>query len=193
MRFSLGFAAVLLLSATASRAGGFDLGTVELSGTGSIATSTYDGGTSSSDATSTIFTMSPAVGVYLAPFINVGPLVNWELTSTTYKPSNGGTSTYSYSLLDMGGKVGFIIPWSEGFFRPLPFIDLGSGLERRSQDSGDDSDSESGGFVQIGGGIKLKIGECFYLSLSQSFSHQSVLAYENQFRTAFGFSGLIGH
>jgi hypothetical protein len=84
------------------------------------------------------------------------------------------------------------VNWSDGFGRPLPFFDLGAGGEFLSQSYGDIDNTESGGFVSIAGGIKLKIGECFYLSLSQAFAHQSALAYDNRFTTAFGFSGLIG-
>jgi hypothetical protein len=145
-----------------------------------------------SDVRQTQLTLSPAMAVYLAPFLNAGPLVNWEWVSYTYEMPGSRSITASKSAWGLGGKVGFIVPWSGGFFRPLPYLDLGGGVEFASSDDGLETVSDTGLLALIAGGIKLKVGECFYLSASESFTHHGTLDYENHFTTAFGFSGLIG-
>lgn len=182
MRFAMALAAVLSVSVPAARAGGFELGTVELSGSGSIVRSGND------YITQTALTLNPGAAVYLARFFNIGPIVNLSRYSTRYEEPGYSASRTTSSFWDLGGKIGFLVNWSDGFGRPLPFIDLGSGLELRSIES----ESESGGFMLAMGGIKLKIGECFYFALSESYTRRSISSYENLFSTGIGFSGLIG-
>lgn len=183
MRFAWAIAAALSLPVTSTRAGNIDLGTVELSGTASILR------VSSSYADETAISLNPGVAVYLAPFLNIGPLFSWSHFSYDYVGSARTNS--SSSLLDIGGKVGFLVNWSDGFGRPLPFLDLGAGGEFVSQEY-TSSNSDNGAIFTVTGGIKLKVGECFYLSVSESYNHRGVSSFDNQFLSGVGFSGLIG-
>jgi hypothetical protein len=183
MRLSMAFAAALLVSLTASRAGNIDFGTVEMSGSASF--SRY----SSESATSTGFSLNPGVAIYLAPFVNIGPVLSWSHYTTEYDEDS--FSKYSSTALDMGGKVGFLVNYSDGFGRPLPYFDFGLGVESVSQKFAQSS-SDNGVFFFGVAGVKLKIGECFYLSLYESYHRSSVSTFENQITSGVGFSGIIG-
>lgn len=185
MRYFMAFAAVSMLTLSAIHAKEFDLGTVELSGSGSIMS------TSNDNTSETQFLLQPEAAVYLARFLNIGPVLDWGLY---YAKSKSSSSSSTSGGLDLGGKIGFLVPWSDGFGRPLPFFDLGLAASRTSYDYGVTYGSHSkwGGLLLGKAGIKLKIGECFYLALFEQYSRRSLSSYENQFTTGFGFSGLIG-
>jgi hypothetical protein len=186
MRFPMALAAALAVSAfsvTAARAGNIDFGTVELSGSASLLRSAYN------HVNETSLSLNPGAAVYLAPFINIGPLLSWNLVSYDYVDSD--QPDYSYSALDLGAKIGFLVNWSDGFGRPLPFFDLGLGGEFQNQKTSGSS-SETGLAALLVGGIKLKVGESFYLSVFESYDHHGVSSFDNQFISGVGFSGLIG-
>jgi hypothetical protein len=183
MRFAMALAAALSVSATAARAGNIDFGTVELSGSASLVRSSDDYVNEAS------FSLNPGAALYLTPFFNIGPLLSWSLVSYDYDYED--QPDYSYSLLDLGGKIGFLVNWSDGFGRPLPFFDLGLGEEFQTSKSGS-SNSKTGLAALLAGGIKLKVGESFYLSIFESYAHHAGSAFENQFISGAGFSGLIG-
>jgi hypothetical protein len=183
MRFALAIAAALSVSVTAARAGNIDLGTVELSGSAGFYRSSTD---YSSQAD---LYLSPSVAVYLAPFVNIGPVLGWSFYTTDYEDPDA--TDYSANTLDLGLKVGFLVNWSNGFGRPLPYFDFGSGGTFINQ-SGLSTSSHNGFFFTGTTGVKLKIGECFYLSLFERYNHNSVDYIDNEFTSGVGFSGLIG-